>query len=100
MGPKGRAKKGQKNVVVDDAESEVGPNLKLVGADEGGEPGEEGDDASQLKMNVEDKIVDFFEAHPCFYAKDDADYKNRDKKTRLLDDFARELGNGYTLRRF
>lgn len=59
MGPKRRAKKGEKNVVVDDAESEVGPNLKLVGADEGGEPGEEGDDASQLKMNVEDKIVDF-----------------------------------------
>ena len=93
MGPKRKTKKGQKHV--DDAESEVGSNLELAGADVGGEGG---DNASQLnlKMNVEDQIVEFFEAHPCFYAKDNEDYKNRDRKTRLLEDFAKELGNGYT----
>eukprot|EP00057_Strongylocentrotus_purpuratus_P019253 XP_011673727.1 PREDICTED: uncharacterized protein LOC105442823 [Strongylocentrotus purpuratus] len=71
----------------------VDSNIKLAGADVGRE-GE--DDVSQFKMTVEDQIVDFFEAHPCFYAKDDGDYKNRDKKNRLLEDFVKELGHGYT----
>ena len=48
----------------------------------------DGDKASQL--DIEDQLVDFFEA------KDDPDYKNRDKKNRLLEDMAKELGSGYT----
>lgn len=48
------------------------------------------------KQVIEDLIVDFFENNPCFYEKSNEDYKNRDKKNKLLEDFAKDLGEGYT----
>ena len=60
-----------------DVGSELGSNIKLAGADVGGE-GE--DDASQFKMTFEDQIVDFFETHSCFYVKNDGDYKEQRQK--------------------
>ena len=92
MGPKRKTPKVRKQA--DTVEPPVGPDPEPVGGD--ATVAEDVDDAPQVRMNVEDQMFDFFEAHPCFYAKDSGDYKNRDRKTKLLEDFAKEPGHGYT----
>ena len=61
-----------------------------------GEDDDDGTDSGADKMRVEEQIVEFFMAHPIFYAKEHSDYKNREKKSRLLEQLAMEIGQGMT----
>ena len=47
---------------------------------------------SFVTRDMQDKIVEWYREHPMFYDKTHVDYKNRDKKDKLLKNFAKSLG--------
>ena len=57
---------------------------------------EQASQISALKTTLDDAIAEFYEAHPLFYDKGNPDYKNKQKKTELLETFCRTLGTGNT----
>ena len=47
---------------------------------------------SSVTRDIQDKIVEWYREHPLFYDKTHVDYKNKEKKDRILTDFAKSLG--------
>lgn len=55
-----------------------------------------GDEDDTRRMEVEEKLADFFEERPFYYDQANPDYKNKRKRNTELAELARVIDQGHT----